>query len=154
MSEQKIFLSDVDGVMTDGGMYYANNGEEFKKFCTYDGMGMQILQKSGVKVGIITNEDKDINRKRAKKLGLDFDFHGAYDKLQIVKSLCIKENIKLDEVAYIGDDLNCFDLLSNVGFAACPNNAVEKIKSIPNIIQLSKNGGKGVVREFIDLILQ
>ncbi len=150
----KIFLSDVDGVMTDGGMYYANNGEEFKKFCTYDGMGMQILQKSGVKVGIITTEDKDINRKRAKKLGLDFDFHGAYDKLQIVKSLCIKENIKLDEVAYIGDDLNCFDLLSNVGFAACPNNAVEKIKSIPNIIQLSKNGGKGVVREFIDLILQ
>ena len=150
----KIFLSDVDGVMTDGGMYYTDNGEEFKKFCTYDGMGMQILQKSGIKVGIITSEDKDINRKRAQKLGLDFDFHGAKNKLQNVKDLCVKENIKLNEVAYIGDDINCFELLSNVGYAACPNNAVKKIKSIPNILQLTKNGGDGVVREFIDLIMQ
>ena len=150
----KIFLSDVDGVMTDGGMYYTDSGEEFKKFCTYDGMGMQILQKSGIKVGIITSEDKDINRKRAQKLGLDFDFHGAKNKLQIVKNLCVKENIKLNEVAYIGDDINCFELLSNVGYAACPNNAVKKIKSIPNILQLTKNGGDGVVREFIDLIMQ
>ena len=149
----KIFLSDVDGVMTDGGMYYTDSGEEFKKFCTYDGMGMQILQKSGIKVGIITSEDKDINRKRAQKLGLDFDFHGAKNKLQIVKNLCVKENIKLNEVAYIGDDINCFELLSNVGYAACPNNAVKKIKSIPNILQLTKNGGDGVVREFIDLIM-
>ena len=153
-SKIKIFLSDVDGVMTDGGMYYTDNGEEFKKFCTYDGMGMQILQKSGIKVGIITSEDKDINRKRAQKLGLDFDFHGAKNKLQIVKDLCVKENIKLYEVAYIGDDINCFELLSKVGYAACPNNAVKKIKSIPNILQLNKNGGDGVVREFIDLIIQ
>ena len=109
-------------------------------------------------IDLVTNfnlsYNKEINRKRAKKLGLDFDFHGAQDKLQIVKDLCVKENIKLNEVAYIGDDINCFELLSNVGFAACPNNAIDKIKSIPNIIQLSKNGGNGVVREFIDLILQ
>ena len=150
----KLFLSDVDGVLTDAGMYYTENGDEFKKFCTYDGMGFQLLQKTGVKVGILTTEDRELNRRRAKKLGLDFDFHGAKDKLKIVKNLCIKESITLDEVAYIGDDVNCFSLLSHVGIAACPNNAVDKIKAIPNIIQLNKNGGDGVVREFIELILK
>ena len=152
-SKIKIFLSDVDGVLTDAGMYYTENGDEFKKFCTYDGMGFQLLQKTGVKVGILTTEDKELNRRRAKKLGLDFDFHGAKDKLQIVKDLCEKENVSLDEIAYIGDDVNCFELLSNAGVSACPMNAVSKIKSIPNIIQLQKNGGDGVVREFVELIL-
>ena len=153
-SKIKLFLSDVDGVLTDAGMYYTESGDEFKKFSTYDGMGFQLLQKTGVKVGIITSEDRDLNRRRAKKIGLDFDFHGTKDKLQIVTDLCKKENIFLKEVAYIGDDVNCFELLSNIGFAACPNNAVEKIKLIPNIIQLEKNGGEGVVREFIELILE
>ena len=152
-SKIKLFLSDVDGVLTDAGMYYTESGDEFKKFSTYDGMGFQLLQKTGVKVGIITSEDRDLNRRRAKKLGLDFDFHGTKDKLQIVTDLCKKKNISLKEVAYIGDDVNCFELLSNIGFAACPNNAVEKIKLIPNIIKLEKNGGEGVVREFIELIL-
>ena len=150
----KLLLSDVDGVLTDAGMYYTENGDEFKKFCTYDGMGFQLLQKTGIKVGILTTEDRNLNKRRAQKLGLDFDFHGANDKLKIVKDLCIKENITLDEVAYIGDDINCFSLLSNVGIAACPNNAVDKIKAIPNIIQLNKKGGDGVVREFVELILK
>ena len=152
-SNIKLFLSDVDGVLTDAGMYYTETGDEFKKFCTYDGMGFQLLQKTGVKVGILTTEDKELNRRRAKKLGLDFDFHGAKDKLQIVKDLCVKENITLSEVAYIGDDVNCFGLLSHVGIAACPNNAVDKIKAIPNIMQLQRNGGDGVVREFVELFL-
>tara|TARA_B110000971_G_scaffold217254_1_gene253775 strand:- start:159 stop:1304 length:1146 start_codon:yes stop_codon:yes gene_type:complete len=150
----KLLLSDVDGVLTDAGMYYTENGDEFKKFCTYDGMGFQLLQKSGIKVGILTTEDRNLNRRRAKKLGLDFDFHGAKDKLKIVKDLCIKEKITLNEVAYIGDDVNCFSLLSHVGIAACPNNAVDKIRAIPNIIRLNKNGGDGVVREFVELILK
>jgi YrbI family 3-deoxy-D-manno-octulosonate 8-phosphate phosphatase len=149
----KIFLSDVDGVLTDGGMYYTENGDEFKKYSVYDGMGFQLLQKTGVKVGIVTTEDKQMNRKRSNKLGLDYDFHGVKDKLQLIKDLCKQENIFLENIAYIGDDVNCFDLLSNVGVAACPKNAMKKIKSIPNIIQLQKNGGEGVVREFIELIL-
>jgi YrbI family 3-deoxy-D-manno-octulosonate 8-phosphate phosphatase len=149
----KIFLSDVDGVLTDGGMYYTENGDEFKKYSVYDGMGFQLLQKTGVKVGIVTTEDKQMNRRRSNKLGLDYDFHGVKDKLQLVKDLCKQENIFLENIAYIGDDVNCFDLLSNVGVAACPKNAMKKIKSIPNIIQLQKNGGEGVVREFIELIL-
>ena len=152
-SKIKIFLSDVDGVLTDAGMYYTEKGDEIKKFSTYDGMAFKILQKKGVKVGIITTEDRQLNRNRAQKLSLDFDFHGADDKLKIVKELCKKQNINLNQVAYIGDDVNCFELLSNVGFPACPKNAVEKIKSIPNIIQISQNGGSGAVREFVEIII-
>ena len=152
-SKIKLFLSDVDGVLTDAGMYYTENGDEFKKFCTYDGIGFQLLQKTGIKVGILTTEDRELNRRIAKKLGLDFDFHGLKDKLQLVKDLCEKENISLDEVAYIGDDINCFGLLSNVGIAACPNNAVSKVKAIPNIIHLKKTGGDGVVRELAEEIM-
>lgn len=152
-SKIKIFLSDVDGVLTDAGMYYTEKGDEIKKFSTYDGMAFKILQKRGVKVGIITTEDRELNRNRAQKLSLDFDFHGADDKLKIIKDLCRKQNINLNQVAYIGDDVNCFELLSNVGFPACPKNAVEKIKSIPNIIQISLNGGSGAVREFVEIII-
>ena len=152
-SKIKLFLSDVDGVLTDAGMYYTEYGVDFKIFCTYDGIGFQLLQKTGIKVGILTTEDRELNRRRAKKLGLDFDFHGLKDKLQLVKDLCEKENISLDEVAYIGDDINCFSLLSNVGIAACPNNAVSKVKAIPNIIHLKKTGGDGVVRELAEEIM-
>ncbi len=153
-SRIKIFLSDIDGVLTDSGMYYSEKGDELKRFCTYDGMGFNLLQKSGIKVGVLTTEDRDLNRVRARKLQLDFDFHGANDKLQIVTDLCKKENISLSEIAYIGDDINCFDLLSNIGFAACPANAMKMIKGIPNIIQLQKSGGEGAVRELAEMILK
>ena len=149
----KIVFSDVDGVLTDGGMYYSENGDEMKKFSVYDGMAFRLLQEKGLKVGIITTEDRDLNRRRAKKLNLDYDYHGAEDKLKIISDLCAKDNIKLSEIAYIGDDINCLQLLSNVGVAACPTNAVEKIKRIPNIIHLSKRGGAGVFREFAELII-
>ena len=149
----KIFLSDVDGVLTDGGMYYTESGDEFKKFNCYDGMGMKLLQEKGYKVGIITSEDKQINRNRARKLKLDFDFHGVKDKLKFMQEFCINENFKLSEIAYIGDDINCFDLLSNVGVCACPKNAVSKIKNIPNIKLLNSSGGNGAFREFAEIYI-
>jgi len=149
----KIFLSDVDGVLTDGGMYYTENGDEFKKFSCYDGMGMKLLQKKGFKVGILTSEDRLINRNRAEKLSLDYDFHGIGNKYQFIKDFCEKENVKISEIGYIGDDINCFELLSNVGIAACPSNAINKIKSIPNIILLKSSGGNGAFREFAELYL-
>jgi len=149
----KIFLSDVDGVLTDGGMYYTENGDEFKKFSCYDGMGMKLLQKNGFKVGILTSENRLINRNRAEKLSLDYDFHGIENKFKFIKDFCEKENVKMSEIAYIGDDINCFELLSNVGIAACPTNAINKIKSIPNIILLKSSGGNGAFREFAELYL-
>ena len=149
----KIFLSDVDGVLTDGGMYYTENGDEFKKFSCYDGMGMKLLQKKGFKVGILTSEDRLINRNRAEKLSLDYDFHGIENKFQFINDFCKKENVKMSEIAYVGDDINCLELLSNVGIAACPTNAINKIKSIPNIILLKSSGGNGAFREFAELYL-
>ena len=115
---------------------------------------MKLLQEKGYKVGIITSEDKQINRNRARKLKLDFDFHGIKDKLKFMQEFCINENFKLSEIAYIGDDINCFDLLSNVGVCACPKNAVSKIKNIPNIKLLNSSGGNGAFREFAEIYIK
>jgi len=152
----KLFLSDVDGTLTDAGMYYGQNGEEFKKFNTHDGKGFEVLRKAGIKTGIITSENTKIVENRAKKLKVDYLYQGLehIGKLEIAKEICKKENITLDEVAYIGDDINCKELLENVGLAACPSNALDEIKGIPNIIKLSKKGGDGAVREFVEIILR
>ena len=93
--------------------------------------------------------------RRANKLKLDYLYQGRREggKLATAKELCKMEDISLDEIAYIGDDINCYELLSNVGIAACPANAVKEVKQIPGIIHLSKKGGEGCVREFIEMII-
>lgn len=149
----KLFLTDVDGVLTDAGMYYTEAGDELKKFNTTDGMGLKLLMKKGIQTGIITSENTQLVERRFKKLKLNHLFQGAQDKLEIAQTLCSQLNIKLDEVAYIGDDINDLSLLKAVGVAACPANAQAEIKSIPGIIQLSQSGGNGAVREFVNLIL-
>lgn len=152
----KLFLTDVDGVLTDAGMYYSEAGDELKKFNTHDGMGLQIIREKGIKTGIITSEDTKMVERRFNKLKLDYLYQGKREggKLASVKEICEKEGISLSEVAYIGDDVNCFELLSNVGLAACPANALTAIKNIPGIIQMSKKGGEGCVREFIEMIIK
>lgn len=151
----KLVVSDVDGVLTDAGMYYSENGDELKKFNTHDGMAFQLLREHGIKTGIVTSENTNIVANRAKKLKVDYLFQGKKHggKLEVVKLMCANENITLEEVAYIGDDINCSELLSAVGFAACPSNALPKIKNINNIIHLEKKGGEGVFREFVSKIL-
>ena len=155
-SKIKLFLSDVDGTMTDSGMYYGENGEELKKFNTRDGKGFELLRGSGIKVGIITSENTNIVSNRAKKLKVDFLYQGVEHngKLDVVKKICKSEKIDLENVAYIGDDVNCKELLAAVGFAACPHDAAESVKNIPNIRVLTKKGGYGAVRELVDIILQ
>ena len=151
----KLFLTDVDGVLTDGGMYYSETGDELKKFNTRDGMGFHLLREAGIKSGIITTENTQIVERRAAKLKVDYVYQGKNTggKLQTALEICRKEGITLAEAAYIGDDINCYDLLCEVGMAACPADAVDKIKTIPNIKILRKKGGEGVVREFIEIIL-
>ena len=149
----KVIFSDVDGVLTDGGMYYSEKGDEIKKFSAYDGMAFQILKEKGFKVGIITSEEMKLNKRRVSKLKLDYDFHGAKDKLKIIKKFCQENSYDFSEIAYIGDDINCLDLLSKVGVAACPSNAVNQIKSVPGIIQVDKKGGDGAFREFSKLFI-
>lgn len=152
----KLFFSDVDGTLTDAGMYYDQNGNELKKFNTHDGKGFELLRNRGIKTGIITSESTKIVVNRAKKLKTNYLYQGLTNqgKLESIKEVCLIENISLEEVAYIGDDINCKELLENVGIAACPNNAQEEIKNIPGILVLEKNGGHGAVREFVNLILK
>ncbi|SMO87945.1 N-acylneuraminate cytidylyltransferase [Saccharicrinis carchari] len=151
----KLFISDVDGVMTDAGMYYSESGDELKKFNTHDGMAFKLLRDVGIKTGIITSENTKIVEQRAKKLKVDYLYQGKeHDgKLAAAQSICKEIGVDLDEVAYIGDDINCFDLLSKVGYAACPQNALKKIKEVQGIIHLSKNGGQGAVREFVSILM-
>lgn len=150
----KLFLSDIDGTLTDGGMYYSENGDELKKFNTRDGMGIGMLREKGIKVGIITSEDRELNQRRADKLKLDFFYQGKKNggKLAVAKQICEQMGITLQEVAYIGDDINCIELLSAVGMAACPADADARVKAIPGIHVMSKKGGEGCVREFCETI--
>lgn len=151
----KLFLSDVDGTLTDGGMYYSENGDELKKFNTRDGMGFQLLREAGIKTGIITSENTQIVSNRAKKLKIDFLIQGKRDggKLAAAQEICTQLGITLKEVAYIGDDINCRELLEAVGLAACPADANAIIKNIASIKIMNHNGGEGCVREFIEKFL-
>ncbi|MBQ4801404.1 acylneuraminate cytidylyltransferase [Aquimarina sp. MMG015] len=150
-----LFISDIDGVLTDAGMYYSENGDELKKFNTHDGMAFQLIRESGVKTAIITSENTELVKRRADKLKVDYLYQGKRDggKLSAALEICEKEGVTIEDVAYIGDDINCFELLSAVGLAACPSNALRKIRNIPGIIKLSRKGGEGVVREFYEEVL-
>jgi YrbI family 3-deoxy-D-manno-octulosonate 8-phosphate phosphatase len=152
----KLFLTDVDGVLTDAGMYYTETGDEFKKFNTHDGMGLMLLKERGIKRGFITTENTKIVERRATKLKIDYLYQGKGfgSKLQAALEICELEKINIGEVAYIGDDINCIELLEAVGIAACPANALKKVKAIKGIIQLSNKGGEGVVREFIEYLFE
>ena len=148
----KLFLSDVDGTLTDGGMYYSETGDELKKFNTRDGMGFQLLREAGIKTGIITSENTKIVENRAKKLKLDYLRQSKRDggKVAAAQEICDELGITLEDVAYIGDDINCKELLSRVGLAACPADANKNIKELPHIHVMFHKGGMGCVREFID----
>ena len=152
----KLFITDIDGTLTDGGMYYSENGDELKKFNTRDGMGIQMLREAGIKTAIITSEDRQLNQRRAEKLKIDFIRQGKVNggKVAVAEEIAKELGVSMEEVAYIGDDVNCIELLSQVGYAACPADACDKVKIIPDITVLNKKGGEGCVREWIELLLQ
>ena len=152
----QLFLSDVDGTLTDAGMYYDQKGNELKKFNTHDGKGFELLRNQGIKTGILTSENTAIVDRRAKKLKIDFLVQDVSNKgkLQVAMDLCNKMDISLSSVAYIGDDVNCLELLESVGYAACPADAVPTIKDIPGIRVMKASGGHGAVREFIGMLIE
>lgn len=149
----KIFLTDCDGCLTDAGMYYSENGDELKKFCAYDGMGISLLRKEGIIVGIVTGEDRELNRRRAKKLKLDIIENGCKDKARVITRICKEKRIDISELAYMGDDVNDLDAMKLAGVKVCPANARPEIKAVADII-LETKGGDGAVREFADMILE
>lgn len=148
----KLILTDIDGVWTDGGMYYDQTGNEWKKFHTYDSAGVLFAHQAGIPVGIITGEETEIVRRRAEKLKVDFLVQNAQNKLAEAQRICNGLSIDLSEVAYIGDDINDIELLKAVGIAGVPVSAPEYMKQLSHF-ELEKKGGEGVFREFVEKIL-
>lgn len=145
-------MTDIDGVWTDGGMYYDQTGNEWKKFNTSDSAGVMFCHRRNIPVAIITGEKTQIVERRAEKLKIDYIFQGVSDKLEVAKSLCETLNISLDECAYIGDDLGDIELLKSVGFSACPKNAKKYVKRNAKL-HLPIKGGDGAFRYFVEKIV-
>ena len=148
----KLVITDVDGVLTDGGMYYSKNGEMLKKFNTRDGMGVQLLHNNKIPVIIITGEKSAIVLSRAKKLSIKEVFIGIKKKELLLPKICKKFKIKESNIACIGDDLNDLNILEQVGFSASPKDGMAIIKKKSNYVCKAK-GGEGVLREIADMII-
>ena len=149
--EIKMFLTDCDGCLTDGGMYYSEKGDELKKFNTRDGMGFALLRQKGIITGIVTSESVDLNRRRAEKLKLDILEAGCKDKLSAIKRICDERGIGLENVCYIGDDINDLEVIKAVGYGCCPADAMPEVKAVAKYVA-KINGGEGVIREIVEAI--
>lgn len=152
LNKIKLFLTDCDGCLTDGGMYYSEKGDEIKKFNTKDGMAFSLLKKHGILVGMITGETVELNRRRAEKLSMDFYVPGCTDKVHAVEKICRATDLSFENVLFVGDDINDIKLMRKVGYSCCPKNAVTEVKSMSDYIS-SLNGGEGVIREITDYLL-
>ena len=148
----KLVITDVDGVLTDGGMYYSNKGEIMKKFNTKDGMGVELLLKNNIKTILMTKENSIIVKKRGKKMNVAATYVNINNKEQELEKICKKFDVKTSEIAYIGDDLNDYKIMKLVGFSATPANGISQLKKIVNFTS-NVNGGDGVFRDVSDMIL-
>ena len=149
--EFKLFLTDCDGCLTDGGMFFTNSGDEFKKFNAKDGQGFQLLKEAGIKTGIITGEYGELIRSRADKLKVDYVKMGVKNKRLAIEDICKELEIGLKQVIYIGDDINDLETMKVVGYSCSVSDAIMQIKSIANYIS-PRVGGDGAVRDCIDYL--
>ena len=149
----RLFATDVDGVLTDAGMYYSESGEELKKFNTRDGMGIKLLQRTGQITALITMEETKLVTRRAEKLAIPEVHQGARDKLAVMREMVARHGLTLQQVAYIGDDVNDLEVLNAVGFSAAPADALPAVRNAVDYVCRQK-GGEGAVREVADLILE
>jgi 3-deoxy-D-glycero-D-galacto-nononate 9-phosphatase len=148
----KLFITDIDGVWTDGGMYYDQTGNELKKFNTSDSAGVLFLNYLNILLAIITSENTQIVERRAKKLKIEHLYQGVKDKVGKAEEICREVGVEMSEVAFIGDDLNDIPLLKKVGFPGVPANAPDYVKKYSKY-ELKKSGGEGAFREFVETIL-
>ena len=148
----KLLICDVDGVLTDGKIYIGNEGELFKAFDVKDGLGIKMLLANGIDVAILTARSSEILKCRTRELGITNVLQGQRDKVIGLGELLRRSGLNAEEVAYIGDDVNCYELLCSVGMKACPADACNMVKSIDNIKVMLKNWGEGCLREFVEMI--
>ncbi len=152
LSGIRLFLTDCDGCLTDGGMYYSEQGDELKKFNTRDGMGFQLLREQGILTGIITSENRALNQRRAEKLKLDIIEQGCQDKLAVIDRLCRELQLDWKQVLYIGDDRNDLAVMQKAGVSCCPADAISEVREYADYVTQTK-GGSGVIREVTELLL-
>jgi len=152
LQEIRLFATDVDGVLTDAGMYYSESGDEWKKFNTRDGMGIKLLQKAGLITAIVTQERTRLVARRAEKLAIPELHQGVMDKLSVIRDMAIRHGISLQQVAYIGDDVNDIEALQAVGFSAAPADGLPQVLKVVDYVCRQK-GGEGAVRELVEMIL-
>jgi 3-deoxy-D-manno-octulosonate 8-phosphate phosphatase (KDO 8-P phosphatase) len=149
----RLLVMDVDGVLTDGGMYYGERGDELKKFNTRDGQGIALLHRAGLEAAIITQEDTELVRRRGEKLKISEVRVGVHDKLGCLKEMIARRGLGLEQVAYIGDDLNDYPVLCEVGLAVVVQDATRKPRSVAHLVTQARGGG-GAVRELCEVILE
>ena len=149
----KLVATDIDGVWTDAKMHYTENGDFMKSFSTYDGMGVEMLRNKNIETVIMTSENSSIVLRRAEKLKIKEVYINEKNKLERLKKICSNKKITLNEVAYIGDDINDVEVLKNVGISALTNNSPIKEQIEVDYIT-KKKGGDGAFREFAELILK
>jgi len=148
----KILLTDIDGVLTDGGMYYTEDGMVMKKFFVRDGMGTTLLHKAGFLTGVISTDVSPIAKIRAERLKMEFIHLGIWEKEKALEEICEQSKLLPENIAFIGDDVNDISILQKVGFAVCPKDASDEVKKLVHYI-CKKKGGKGAYREVADLLL-
>tara|TARA_B100001540_G_C15812025_1_gene645051 strand:- start:2084 stop:2617 length:534 start_codon:yes stop_codon:yes gene_type:complete len=149
----QLLITDVDGVLTDGGRYYSNSGETLKKFHVRDGMGVNILLRNGIKTIIITKENSKIVKIWSKEMNIHKTFSGIKNKESLLSKICKLYSVNPSQIAYIGDDVNDIPLMNMVGLAVSPNDCDEKTKSHANYL-CKLNGGNGAFREVVNLIMK
>lgn len=146
----KLLALDVDGTLTDGGIYVLESGQQFRKFNAKDGLGVKRAVAQGLTVGIISHSLADgMIIKRAEMMGVTYCYVGQAPKLDVLATWCRELAIGLKQVAYVGDDINDLAVIEAVGLSACPADATAAVIAACDVV-LTKNGGEGCVREFLD----
>ncbi|PLX15167.1 MAG: 3-deoxy-D-manno-octulosonate 8-phosphate phosphatase [Candidatus Muiribacterium halophilum] len=149
----RLVILDVDGTLTDGGIYYSEEGVEIKRFNVKDGLGIICGMKHGLRFAIITGRKSNIVMRRASELGITDIYQGVHNKVESLMSIIAKYRVNPDEVAYVGDDLNDLSVMEKIAMPMCPSDAVEEVKKISKFISKRK-GGEGAVRECVEHVLR
>lgn len=153
LEQIKLVATDVDGTLTDGGMYYTTSGETFKRFYVRDGLGVNLLQAAGIDVSLISSDDSPVISNRAQRLGITHCFSGIRDKIGAVESLCQTTGLAFENVAFFGDDLQDYAVMQRVGFAAAVGDAHPLVKGIASYV-CRCDGGQGAFRELAEYIIE
>lgn len=153
MRKVNYLVIDVDGTMTDGGIYYDENGNELKKFCTKDAAGFFAARKAGIKIIVLTGRECSATKRRMEELKVDYLYQNIKDKVSFLKNFMKENNLVKEEIGYIGDDLNDLSSMKMVGFVGCPKDSCIEVLEISDYIS-SLEGGHGAVRDVIEHMLR